>query len=287
MTPPMPLTPEQQAEIDAQRTRPSATRRADRAGARGDPLPGRCRCSITASSASSTTWATTAPIVQAARVSYGTGTAQGQRGSRADPLSDAPPPLDAVRDVRDQVPREAADLRGAAVDPAPHRQRERVFGALFDPRQRVLPARRPSIWRRSRQANRQGRGEVLDGAEAAARARAAARGCRARLRALHGDAERARGRATAIEPGRSGPRARAGAHEPVARTSIPNGTGRSICTICCISSRCAPIPTRSTRSAPMPRRCSDIVKRWVPLTYEAFEQHRLGAVTLSAAALRW
>ncbi len=43
-----------------------------------------------------------------------------------------------VRDVRDQVPRQAADLRRAAVDPPPHRQRQRVFGALFDPRQRIL-----------------------------------------------------------------------------------------------------------------------------------------------------
>jgi len=29
----------------------------------------------------------------------------------------------------------------------------------------------------------------------------------------------------------------------------------------------------------------EIVKRWVPLTYDAFEQHKLGAVTLSASAL--
>ncbi len=54
-----------------------------------------------------------------------------QRGCRADPLPDAPPPLHAVRDVRDQVPREAADLRGTAVDPPPHRQRERVLRPLL------------------------------------------------------------------------------------------------------------------------------------------------------------
>ena len=65
---------------------------------------------------------------------------EGQRGSRADQLPDAASPHDAVRDVRDQVPREAADLRGAPVDPPPHRQRERVLGALLDPRQRVLSA---------------------------------------------------------------------------------------------------------------------------------------------------
>ena len=72
-------------------------------------------------------------VVQAARVSYGRGTRRDQRGCRADPLPDAPPAHHAVRDVRDQVPREAADLRGAAVDPPPHRQRERIFRPLLDP----------------------------------------------------------------------------------------------------------------------------------------------------------
>ena len=62
-------------------------------------------------------------------------------GCRADPLPDAAPAHHAVRDVRDQVPREAADLRRAAVDPPPHRERERIFRALFDPRPRVLHPR--------------------------------------------------------------------------------------------------------------------------------------------------
>ena len=44
-----------------------------------------------------------AAIVQAARVSYGTGTKHGQRGSRAHPLPAAPPAHDAVRDVRAQA----------------------------------------------------------------------------------------------------------------------------------------------------------------------------------------
>ena len=77
-------------------------------------------------------------IVQAARVSYGRGTKRVQRGCRADPLPDAPSAHHPVRDVRDQVPRQTADLRRAAVDPAPHRQRERIFGALLDPGQGIL-----------------------------------------------------------------------------------------------------------------------------------------------------
>ena len=106
--------------------------------------------------------------------------AQGQRGSRPDQLSDAAPPHDAVRDVRDQVPRQAADLCGAAVDPAPHRQRQRVLGALFDPRQGVLhPGARASGGAGDDQPpgpRRRARGR---GGEAGARS--VARGCRARL----------------------------------------------------------------------------------------------------------
>ena len=68
------------------------------------------------------------------------GDAKRARRCRAHQLSHAPPPHDAVRDVRDQVPREASHLRRAPMDPAPHRQRQRVLGALFDPRQGVLRA---------------------------------------------------------------------------------------------------------------------------------------------------
>ena len=74
---------------------------------------------------------------------------------------------DAVRDVRDQVPREAADLRGAPVDPPPHRQRERILGALFDPRPRVLHARRPSTSPRRSATTGRAAASVLAGAEAA------------------------------------------------------------------------------------------------------------------------
>ena len=65
-----------------------------------------------------------AAICQAARVSYGRGTKHVRQDSGPDQLPDAPPAHHALRDVRDQVPREAADLRGAPVDPPPHGQRE-------------------------------------------------------------------------------------------------------------------------------------------------------------------
>ena len=118
---------------------------------------------------------------------------EGQRGSRADQLSDAAPPHDAVRDVRDQVPREAADLRRAAVDPPPHRQRERILGALLDPRQRILhPRARASGGAAQGQPPGPRRGAGRRGGRARLR-RCCAKDAELRLRALRGDAERGRG----------------------------------------------------------------------------------------------
>ena len=130
-----------------------------RAGARGDPLRSRSRCSTTASSGSSTTWATTRRWCRRRASPTARAPSGSARIAGLIQLSDAAPAHDAVRDVRDQVPREAADLRGAAVDPAPHRQRERILRALLDPRQRVLlPA--PEQLAAQSTSNRQGRGDA-------------------------------------------------------------------------------------------------------------------------------
>ena len=116
---------------------------------------------------------------------------EGQRGPWAGQLSDAASPHDAVRDVRDQVPREAADLRGPPVDPPSHRQRERILGALLDPRQRVLRAQaRASGSPEQGQSPGPGPGALRQGGRA--RLRPAQEGCGAGLRTLHGDAERGR-----------------------------------------------------------------------------------------------
>ncbi len=90
----------------------------------------------------------------------------GQRRSRPDQLSDAASPYDAVRDVRDQVSRQIADLCRAAMDSAPHRQRQRILGTLFDPRQRVLSRRRQNIWRPRRRPTAKGASVVLEGTAA-------------------------------------------------------------------------------------------------------------------------
>ena len=64
-----------------------------------------------------------------------------QQRPRPDQLPDAQPAHEPVRDVRAQAAREAADLRGPPVDPAPDRQRQRVFGPLLRARSRVLHPR--------------------------------------------------------------------------------------------------------------------------------------------------
>ena len=76
------LDEDKQAEIEALRAEARPTRRARSPRRWRRSSTSRCRCSTTASSASSTTWATTPAIVQAARVSYGRGTKQvsGDRG---------------------------------------------------------------------------------------------------------------------------------------------------------------------------------------------------------------
>jgi thymidylate synthase (FAD) len=106
-----------------------------------------------------------AAIVQAARVSYGAGTKKA-RDDGADPLPDAALAFDALRDVRDQAAREAAGLRGAAVDPAPHGERERILRALLDPGPGVLHPRAGCAGR-AVHGQQPGRGAVLQGAEAA------------------------------------------------------------------------------------------------------------------------
>ncbi len=187
----MPLTEQQTAEIAASRAQRAQTAPAHRAGAGGAALPGdpgagpRLRPGDRLHGRRRGDRAGGAGVLRPRH-------AAGVRGCRADPLPDAAPPLHAVRDVRDQVPRETADFRGAAVDPASHRQRERVFRALFDPGPRILHAGAGAP------------GGAVGGQPAGPRRRAgrrrggtgagpAARGCDALLRPLRRDAERGRG----------------------------------------------------------------------------------------------
>ena len=103
--------------------------------------------------------------------------------------------------------------------------------------------------------NRQGRDAVLEG-EAAQRV----------LDLLRGDAERAyAGYAELLNedacgcadrPGAARPRARARPHQPVAQLLHPVVLEDRPAQSDAFPVACAPIPTRNTRSAPMPKRCS-------------------------------
>jgi hypothetical protein len=202
-----------------------------------------------------------AAIVQAARVSYGRGT-RAANEDRADPLPHAAPPLDALRDVRDQAPREAADLRGAAVDPPPHGERERVLRALLDPRPRVLHPRAGAQLAAQSAVNRQGRGEVLEGEEAARvldlLREDATRNYDHYLEMLNEDE-----RAGRPDEGRQG-LARELARMNLTLNAYTQWYWKTDLHNLLHFLRCAPTPTRSTRSASMPR-CSKQSSELVPI----------------------
>src|ERR1700730_6211636 len=144
---------------------------------------------------------------------------QGQRGPGADQLFDAPPAYDSVRDVRDQVPRQIADLCCTTVDPASHGKRQRLLGPVLDPRQRILCARPRAPGGAGQDKPPGARRRVRPGSGAAG-ARSAAQRCRARIRRVCRAAQRGR-IGHADRPAAPGPLPRARSHQPVARLLYP------------------------------------------------------------------
>src|SRR3984893_11168681 len=140
---------------------------------------------------------------------------QGQRGPGADQLFDAPPAYDSVRDVRDQVPRQIADLCCTTVDPASHGKRQRVLRPILDPRQRILCACPRASGGAGQDKPPGARRRVRPGSGAAG-GRSAAQRCRARLRRVCRAAQRGR-IGHADRPDAAGPLPRARSHQPVAR----------------------------------------------------------------------
>jgi hypothetical protein len=55
------------------------------------------------------------------------------RRRRSGALPDASLAFDAVRNVRNQISHQVADLHCTSVDSSPHRKRERIFRTLFNP----------------------------------------------------------------------------------------------------------------------------------------------------------
>ena len=121
-----------------------------------------------------------AAVVQAARVSYGRGTRrvsedQGLINYLMRHRHTTPFEMCEIK-----YPCQTADLCRPAMDPPSHRQRQRILGTLFDPRQRILYSG-ADIWRRRLQLTDKVAAKPIEGGDGAARARFAARGCRARL----------------------------------------------------------------------------------------------------------
>ncbi len=132
--------------------------------------------------------------------------------------------------------------------------------------------------------NRQGRGDVIEG-EAARRVLDLLRSdVRARLCRLCRAAQRGRqGRAARSVMAR--PRARIGANELVTQLLHPMVLEDRPPQPDAFPLACAPTRTRNTRSAYTPRRCWARVERWVPLAYAAFLEYRMNAATISATGL--
>ena len=296
----MALDADKQAEIDSLRASSAPTRRATVAGAGEPPLRAAPGARPRLHPRHRLHGRRRGDRAGGARVLWARHQA-GQQRPRPDQLPDAQPAHEPVRDVRAQAAREAADLRRPAVDPAPHRQRERVFGPLLRARSRVLHPRPGSAEAGQEPAqDRAGAGAAVRPAGPAPSTRPPSRpptsraatrcwtptsppACCARSAASAAAASPSTRSCWATRSGRASP-----ASSPAwccRSTPTRSGTGRSICTTCCTSCGCATTRTRSTRSAPMPRCCSTSSRDWVPLTAAAFEEYRVDGAQLSAAAL--
>ncbi len=206
------------------------------------PLPRASPCSTTASSASSTTWATTRPSCRRRGCPTGRHETRAERRG-ADPLPHAALALDPLRDVRDQAAREAPVF--VARQWIRHRTANvNEYSARYSILDREFYIPEPGALAAQSTVNNQGRGEVLEGEEARAGARPPQVRRGARLRPLPGDAE----------PGRSeGAGAGARADEPARERLHPVVLEDGPATTSSTSCGSGPTPTRSTRSGSMPK----------------------------------
>jgi thymidylate synthase (FAD) len=281
MTPPQPLTPAQQAEIDAQRAETAPTRRPTVAALEEilfQPLPVLDRGFLRVVDYMGDDGA----VVQAARVSYGKGTRK---------VSEDRGLIHYLMRHRHSTPFEMCEIKLHVKLPifvARQWIRHRTanvneYSARYSilDNEFYLPA--PEHLAAQSKANRQGRGEVLTGREA-----------ERVLRLLREDAEQAyahysemlneREDGTPIEANRTG------LARELARMNLSLAFYTQWYWKIDLHNLLHFLSLRADDHAQYEIRAYaetmlDIVKRWVPLTYEAFEQHKLGAVALSAGAL--
>ena len=155
-------------------------------------------------------------------------------------------------EMRDQVPRQTADLRRATVDPPPHRQRQRILARYSILDNAEFTSRRPSTWRRRRRQPPGPRRVAEGGGTARPRL------CCARILSAPTPATR-----------RCRTRARRVPLDPAWPGSLANWRDEFVAELLhamvledrsaqsdAFPSAYAPTRTRNTRSAPMPRQCS-------------------------------
>ena len=281
MTPPKPLTPAQQAEIDAQRTQAEATKRPTVPALEEilyQALPVLDRGFVRVVDYMGDDGA----VVQAARVSYGKGTRK---------VSEDRGLIHYLMRHRHSTPFEMCEIKLHVKLPifvARQWIRHRTanvneYSARYSILDNEFYVPAPAHLAAQSQANRQGRGEVLTGAEAE-RVLGLLRDDANRAYAHYAEMLNEREDGTAIEPGRTG------LARELARMNLSLAFYTQWYWKIDLHNLLHFLSLRADDHAQYEIRAYaetmlDIVRRWVPLTYEAFEQHKLGAVTFSAAAL--
>jgi len=281
MTPPKPLTPAQQAEIDAQRTQAEATKRPTVPALEEilyQALPVLDRGFVRVVDYMGDDGA----VVQAARVSYGKGTRK---------VSEDRGLIHYLMRHRHSTPFEMCEIKLHVKLPifvARQWIRHRTanvneYSARYSILDNEFYVPAPAHLAAQSQANRQGRGEVLTGAEAE-RVLGLLRDDANRAYAHYAEMLNEREDGTAIEPGRTG------LARELARMNLSLAFYTQWYWKIDLHNLLHFLSLRADDHAQYEIRAYaetmlDIVRRWVPLTYEAFEQHKLGAVTFSAAAM--
>jgi thymidylate synthase (FAD) len=277
----MPLAPEHRAEIDALRAETRFTRRAVAPALEEilyEPLPVLDHGFVRVIDY----MGDDAAVVQAARVSYGRGTKQ---------VSTDRGLINYLMRHRHTSPFEMCELKLHVKLPifvARQWIRHRTanvneYSARYSILDREFYVPAPEHLAAQSAANRQGRGEVLDGAEAEAVLCAlrdeAARAFERYREMLNEDEDGA-----TVDPGRRG------LARELARIALPLSTYTQWYWKIDLHNLLHFLGLRADPHAQYEIRAYadvllDVVRRWVPLTCEAFENHVLGGVRLSAAAL--
>ena len=206
-------------------------------------------------------------VVQAARVSYGGGDAASLGRPHADPLSHAASSHHALRDGRVEIAGPRADGLLAAMDPASHGLGERDEHAVLD-RHRHCAATPPGRVADAGPLQPPGQRGLLD------------RGGRGELSGRGGELLRRARRSTSSGSAWAWPASRPA--KTCRSPPTPRRIGRSTCTTCSTFLQLRMDPHAQWEIRQYAKTIGrEIVRLLLPLAWEAFEDYRLGAISLS------